>query len=94
MANRRLSKKVDKLEQKADEYREKAQAKADKLAAKTSERTHQAKDKAEDVAEEESGGRLGLLAVVMAAVGGLAYFLKKRREQELDEALWEEPRAL
>lgn len=94
MANRRLSKQVEKLEDKAEKYRTMAEEKADKLASKTSERAHEAREKAGDVAEETGGGRVGLFALVLAAVAGVAVFLKKRREQELDEALWEEPRAL
>lgn len=93
MANRRLNKQVEKLEEKADKYRGLAEEKAEKLSAKTSARAQDAKVKAEEAAEE-NGGRMGLFALVVAAIGGVAYFLKKRREQELDEALWEEPRSL
>ena len=42
----------------------------------------------------DTGGK-GLLVLLLAAAGAAAAFvLKKKRDQELDEALWEEPRAL
>lgn len=44
---------------------------------------------------EDEGGRKGLLFMLLVALGSAAAFvLKKKRDQELDEALWEEPRAL
>ena len=49
-----------------------------------------AKDK-----DQDEGGRKGLLFLLLALAGSAAAFvLKKKRDQELDEALWEEPRAL
>ncbi len=36
------------------------------------------------------GRRLGLL--LAAAVGALAVVLKRQRDRDLDEAIWEEPR--
>ncbi len=50
----------------------------------------------EDMAKnEDEGGRKGLLFMLLVALGsGAAFVLKKKRDQELDEALWEEPRAL
>lgn len=50
--------------------------------------------KGKDTPKDE-GGRKGLLFMLLAAAGAAAAFvLKKKRDQELDEALWEEPRAL
>ncbi len=43
---------------------------------------------------EDSSGRGKLLALLLAGLGALGFFLKKKRERELDEALWEEPRSL
>ncbi|MFT5222789.1 MAG: hypothetical protein ACI867_001095 [Glaciecola sp.] len=39
-------------------------------------------------------GKIKLLVVLAALVAGAFATLKKQREAELDEALWEEPRAL
>ncbi len=36
----------------------------------------------------------GILVLLAAAAAGVFVFLQKKREQELDEALWEEPRSL
>jgi hypothetical protein len=44
--------------------------------------------------KEESGGKGKLFALFLAIAGAAGYFLKKKRERELDEALWEEPRSL
>lgn len=49
---------------------------------------------ADDSEQEKSRGRKGLIALLLAAIGALGFFIKKKRERELDEALWEEPRAL
>lgn len=44
---------------------------------------------------EDEGGRKGLLVLLLAGItAAVAVVLKKKRDQELDEALWEEPRAL
>ncbi len=47
-----------------------------------------------DVDQEKSRSKKGLIALLLAAVGAVGFFMKKKRERELDEALWEEPRAL
>lgn len=48
-----------------------------------------------DDTHEDEGGRKGRLFMLLVALGSAAAFmLKKKRDQELDEALWEEPRAL
>ncbi|MDP9022946.1 MAG: hypothetical protein M3N57_09700 [Actinomycetota bacterium] len=45
--------------------------------------------------EESSGvGKGKLFALLLAGLGALGFFLKRKRERELDEALWEEPDAL
>lgn len=49
---------------------------------------------ADDSEQEKSRGKKGLIALLLAAIGALGFFIKKKRERELDEALWEEPRAL
>lgn len=44
---------------------------------------------------EDEGGKKGRLFMLLTMAGAVAAFvLKKKRDQELDEALWEEPRAL
>ena len=52
------------------------------------------KDKDDEVLDDESGGKGKVVALLLAAVGALGFFWKRKRERELDEALWEEPRAL
>jgi len=48
-----------------------------------------------DDTHEDEGGRKGLLFMLLVALGrAAAFMMKKKRDQELDEALWEEPRAL
>ncbi len=49
---------------------------------------------AEESDQEKKRGRKGLIALLLAAIGAVGFFIKKKRERELDEALWEEPRAL
>jgi hypothetical protein len=45
--------------------------------------------------EAERGGKKGKLFLLFTLAGAVAAFvMKKKRDQELDEALWEEPRAL
>ena len=46
-----------------------------------------------DTTDEGRGGFSKLLLLVALAALG-SFLLKKKREQELDEALWEEPQAL
>ncbi|HEX2028962.1 MAG TPA: hypothetical protein VHF25_13285, partial [Nitriliruptorales bacterium] len=48
----------------------------------------------EEEPQEESGGKGKLIALVLAGLGAVGFYLKRKRERELDEALWEEPRAL
>ncbi len=45
-------------------------------------------------AVEKKRGKGKLLVLLLAAAGAAGFMLKKKRDQELDEALWEEPRAL
>lgn len=52
-----------------------------------------ADDSTDAVTEDEGGGfPKFLLLLALVAIG--SFVLKKKREQELDEALWEEPQAL
>ncbi len=48
----------------------------------------------DDADQEKSRSRKGLIALLLATIGAIGFFMKKKRERELDEALWEEPRAL
>lgn len=48
----------------------------------------------DETVEEKSGGKGKLFALLLAGAGAVGFFLKRKRERELDEALWEEPRAL
>ena len=97
MRQKKLSKKVDKLERKAEKLAAKASAKGGEIAGQAQAKGKQLSDRAAvrmGVKEEEKSGKKGLFALVAAGAAGLGFFLKKKREQELDEALWEEPRAL
>ena len=43
---------------------------------------------------DEGGGALRKILLLLAVLAAGSYVLKRQREMELDEALWEEPRAL
>jgi hypothetical protein len=98
MRQKKLSKKVDKLEKKAEKLAAKASAKGGELAGKAQVKGKDLSDRAAikmGVKEEpKKSSKKGLFALVATAAAGLGFFLKRKREQELDEALWEEPRAL
>ena len=44
--------------------------------------------------EDEGGGFFKKLLFLGGIAGVVGWFLKRKRERELDEALWEEPRSL
>lgn len=97
MGQKRLAKKVDKFEKKADKFKDKASARAAKLSDSASSKAHELSDKAAvkmGKKPEPKKGKKGILALLVAGLAGAGVFLKKKREQELDEALWEEPAAL
>lgn len=48
----------------------------------------------DDERQEESGGKGKLIALLLAGLAALGFFLKRKRERDLDEALWEDPRSL
>lgn len=86
MANKRLSKKVAKLEKQADGLRKKAEKKAGSLQDMASDQI--------DELSKPKRGRKRTLGLLVAIATGAAVALKKKRDQELDEALWEEPRSV
>jgi hypothetical protein len=88
--NRKLSKKLDKLEKRADGLRTQAEKKGKQLQVRASDRLEDLRHEPEPAKK----GVTGKLLVVLAAIGGALVALKKKRDQELDEALWEEPRAI
>ena len=99
MGDKRLQKQIDKLEDTADqlasaadELRERAASKASKLSDAATTRAADLLDI--DLEPEKKKGRKGVVALVLAGLGGAAFAMKKKRDQELDEALWEEPRAM
>ncbi|MBW3576321.1 MAG: hypothetical protein KY462_00995 [Actinobacteria bacterium] len=47
-----------------------------------------------DEEEDTSGGKGKFVVLLLAGAGALGYALKKRREKERDETLWQEPRPL
>jgi hypothetical protein len=87
MAKKRLSKKVAKLEKKTEDLRKKAEKKAGDLQDLAGERI-------DDLTGEKKKGRKGKFAVLLGALAAVGVVLKKKRDQELDEALWEEPRSI
>jgi superfamily I DNA and/or RNA helicase len=83
-----ISKKIDKLEKETDKLRKKAEKKGKELQSTAS-------DRIDDLStEDDKGGKKGIFALLLAALIGAAFALKKKRDQELDEALWEEPRSI
>jgi hypothetical protein len=96
MGRKRLAKKVDKFERKAERFKDKASVRAQELSGQASAKAQELGEKAATMTgkQPEKKSRKGLVTLVMAALAGVGLMLKKKREQELDEALWEEPRAL
>jgi len=88
VAKSKLSKKIDKLEQETDKLRKKADKKGKELQSNASKHIDELSG------EKDKGGKKGFFALLLAAVAGAAFALKKKRDQELDEALWEEPRSI
>lgn len=88
MGKSKLSKKIDKLEQETDKLRKKADKKGKELQSNASNRVDELSG------EKDKGGKKGFFALLLAAVAGGVFALKKKRDQELDEALWEEPRSI
>jgi hypothetical protein len=86
--SKKISKKIDKLEKQADDLRKKAEKKGKQLQSK-------ATDRIEELGEDDDkGGKKGIFALLLAIGAGVAVVLKRKRDQELDEALWEEPRSV
>lgn len=87
MGKKGLSKKVSKLEKKTEDLRKKAEKKAGDLQGL-------AEDRIEELTGEKKKKRKGRFALVLGLLVAGAVALKKKRDQELDEALWEEPRSI
>ena len=87
--SKKLSKKLDKLEKRGEQLRSKAERKGKELSTVASSRM----DDLRAEPEPEKGARGKLMLVVLGAVGAVLA-LKRKRDQELDEALWEEPRSV
>ena len=90
MGEKRRAKKAEKLANAATVLREKA----DEIEVKAAELSPDGEVPDVSTDDESGGGKLKLLTTLLAVLGGVGFYLKKKREQELDEALWEEPRAL
>jgi hypothetical protein len=87
--SKKILKKIDKLEQQADDLRKKAEKKGKDLQSMATDKIDELSGK-----EEEKGGKKGFFALLLAIAAGVAVALKRKRDQELDEALWEEPRSI
>jgi hypothetical protein len=88
--SKKLSKRVAKLEKQADELRAKAEKRGKELTTMASERL----DDLRSEPEPQKGGGKGKFLLVLLGALGAAFALKRKRDQELDEALWEEPRSI
>lgn len=89
----KIAKKVEKLEKEADALRKTAEKKGKQLQSQASDRIDELSD--EISGEKSKSSKKGLFALLVAAGAGVAAFvMKKKRDQELDEALWEEPRSI
>jgi F0F1-type ATP synthase membrane subunit b/b' len=87
VASKGIAKKIDKLEKEADKLRKKAEKKGKEL-------TDTASDRIDELRGEEKSSKKGVVALLLAAGAAIGFALKRKRDQELDEALWEEPRSL
>ena len=104
----KLSKKVAKLEKKADGLRKQAEKRGKEISAQAGQKSKQFQSQAADTFEavskdaktrmgkepQPSGGKKGKFTLLLAVLAGVAVSLKRKRDQELDEALWEEPRSV
>ena len=92
MGKSKIAKKVDKLEKEADKLRKKAEKKGKELQSQAADRIDDLND---EITKDEKGSKFGVFALLLAAGAGIAaVVMKKKRDQELDEALWEEPRSI
>ena len=87
MGKSRIAAEIDKLEKDADQLRKKAEKKGKHLKGMAS-------DRIDELTERDKRSKKGLVAVLLAVGAAAMFFMKKKRDQELDEALWEEPRSL
>lgn len=87
--SKKLSKKLHKLEKQGDKLRSKAEKKGKELTSMASDKL----DDLRDEPEKDKGGK-GKFLLFLLAIGGAVFALKRKRDQELDEALWEEPRSI
>ncbi len=93
MSRSKIAKKVEKLEKEADQLRKKAEKKGKELQSQASERIGDLSD--EISGKEQKSSKKGLFALILAAGAGIAAFvMKKKRDQELAQAPWEEPRSI
>jgi hypothetical protein len=88
--SKKITKKIDKLEKQADELRKKAEKKGKDLQSMATDKI----DELSGDKKDDKGGKKGIFALLLAIGGGVAFALKRKRDQELDEALWEEPRSI
>ncbi|WP_052664946.1 hypothetical protein [Nitriliruptor alkaliphilus] len=87
--SKKLSKKLAKLEKQGDKLRSKAEKKGKDLTSMASDKL----DELRDEPEKDKGGK-GKFLLFLLAIGGAIFAFKRKRDQELDEALWEEPRSI
>lgn len=85
---KRLSKKVAKLEKKADGLRKRAEKRGHELQSRASDRIDQMQGK-----NQRKRGK-SVFAFLLAIGAAVGMVFKRKRDQELDESLWEDPKSL
>jgi hypothetical protein len=89
---KKLIKRLEKLEKQSNDLRSKAEAKGLELTEKAVDKFDELRDDGKK--KDDEGGNKGKILLLLLAVGGALAALKRKRDQELDEALWEEPRSI
>jgi hypothetical protein len=92
---KKLIKRLEKLEKQSNDLRSKAEAKGLELTEKAVDKFDELRDDGKKgKKKDDEGGNKGKILLLLLAVGGALAALKRKRDQELDEALWEEPRSI
>jgi hypothetical protein len=92
---KKLIKRLEKLEGQADDLRSKAEKKGLELTEKAVDKFDELRDDGKKSKKKrDDGGNKGKILLLLLAIVGAVTAMKRKRDQELDEALWEEPRSI